>query len=120
MKPNQALIALLLLIALIGGVSAYHELKLSQEPASWFVLSRVMAGSLVFLWYFLDSNERHYVRSKWLNIGVVAIALIAIPYYLFRSRPPGKRLSAFMRCIAYVVLLRVFGLAGSLLIFAMN
>ena len=41
---------------------------------------------LVFAWYRLDSTERAYPRSVWLNIGVVALALLALPYYFFRTR----------------------------------
>ena len=41
---------------------------------------------LAFQWYWLDSELRGYRRSIPLNVSVVALAGIALPYYLFRSR----------------------------------
>lgn len=40
----------------------------------------------LFLWYRIDSDQRSYKRSPWLNVCVMAIALFALPYYFFRSR----------------------------------
>lgn len=41
---------------------------------------------LIFLWYRMDSTQLGYRRSPWLNVGVVALAAVALPYYFFRSR----------------------------------
>ena len=41
---------------------------------------------LIFTWYRIDSRQRSYKRSPWLNISIFALALVAFPYYLFRSR----------------------------------
>lgn len=41
---------------------------------------------LIFAWYRIDSEQRSYKRSTWLNICVVALAIFAMPYYFFRSR----------------------------------
>ena len=40
----------------------------------------------VFAWFRLDAIERSFHRSARLNIAVVGLALVAIPYYLFKSR----------------------------------
>ncbi len=39
---------------------------------------------LMFGWFMADSNEHNIERNIWLNIGVVAIGFIALPYYRFR------------------------------------
>jgi amino acid transporter len=41
---------------------------------------------LIFLWYRADTNARGYRRTALLNVGVVALAVVALPYYFFRSR----------------------------------
>ena len=41
---------------------------------------------LVFLWYRFDTDAMNYRRSPLLNVAVVALALVALPYYFFRSR----------------------------------
>ena len=52
-----------------------------------YSITRVLLNVfLVFLWFYHDTDMRNYRRSAILNIMVVSIGLIAIPYYLFRSR----------------------------------
>ena len=45
-----------------------------------------MSTLLVFLWYRVDSSMRNYPRSLWLNVCIIAVTVIALPYYFFRSR----------------------------------
>ena len=45
-----------------------------------------LSVALVFLWFRLDADQRGYGRSPLLNISVVALAIVALPYYFFRSR----------------------------------
>jgi TonB family protein len=40
----------------------------------------------IFLWYRIDARRRDFHRGRLLNIGIVTISYLAIPYYLFRSR----------------------------------
>jgi hypothetical protein len=41
---------------------------------------------LAFLWFRLDSDQRSYRRTPFLTIAVVGVSIVAIPYYLFRTR----------------------------------
>jgi hypothetical protein len=50
------------------------------------ISATLLATGLVFGWYLVDSNRRGYPRTPLLSIAVVAVAFVAIPYYLFRSR----------------------------------
>lgn len=52
----------------------------------------LVALALVFLWLRYDEPQFGYRRSPLFNIGIVALAFVFIPYYLYRSRPPGSRL----------------------------
>ena len=49
---------------------------------------------LVFTWYYLDSDEHGYRRTPLLSMMVVAAGVLAIPYYLFRSRGAQRGLQA--------------------------
>jgi len=44
------------------------------------------AAFLIFAWYRLDTEERGYHRSPLLNVAVIALAILALPYYFFSSR----------------------------------
>jgi hypothetical protein len=59
----------------------------------------------------LDSDERGYKRSALLNVGVIALAIVVLPYYFFRTR-------GFARGLAASVLFLVAGIMYSLLQYA--
>jgi hypothetical protein len=113
MKPKQILGLILLSTALLGGMSAYLEAHGIREPP-WSVLSTSMGFSLlVFWWYWADSTSRSYRRSPLLSVAVVAVAFVAVPYYLFRSRQKGQRLRAVASMLGFVALLVVALFAGA-------
>jgi len=54
----------------------------------------VVASALIFVWYRFDTDRRRYRRSPFLNIAIVCISLLALPYYFFRSRGFRRGLAA--------------------------
>jgi hypothetical protein len=52
---------------------------------------------LIFGWVYVDSTQRGYSRPRWLDLGVLALALIFVPVYLVKSRPRGQRARALGR-----------------------
>ena len=54
-------------------------------PASTIVFMLAYAF-FIFLWFRLDSDLRCYRRTPFLSTAVVGMSVVAIPYYLFRTR----------------------------------
>jgi hypothetical protein len=69
---------------------------------------------LIFAWYVADSNALPYRRPRWMGVLMVFCALVAVPLYLFRSRPKGMRWKALLRLLGYVVLCFAATAAGAL------
>lgn len=114
MKPNHILVLLLLYLAAFSGVSSYLDTRRIAEP-QWFVMATSIMGSLlIFAWYWADSTSRSYRRSPLLNVAMVAIGFLAVPYYLLRSRERGRRLAAFAKMFGFVLLIVLATLIGSL------
>jgi hypothetical protein len=63
---------------------------------------------LIFLWYRIDADQRGFQRSTLLNVGIVMIAAVAVPYYLIRSRGwqegPAAVLKALLVFLGSIVL----------------
>jgi hypothetical protein len=83
----------LMLSAVLSGV--VHQIVVPDE----FVVSidipfMLVAAFLLFFWFRLDSDERGYKRSPLLNVGVIALAVIVLPYYFFRTRGFARGLAA--------------------------
>lgn len=88
---------------------ATHQLTAPGEAfgRSDIVFS-VIATLLIFIWYRFDSDERSYRRSPFLSVAVVALSVLALPYYFYKSRGFRRGSVAvglfFVCCAAYLVL----------------
>jgi hypothetical protein len=106
---NPKVIVLLLLLAAAFADGVTHQLT---APGEMFggsdIVFTVVATLLTFMWYRFDSDQASYRRTPWLNIGVIGLAVIALPYYFFRSRGFGRGSVAvglfLLCCAAYAVL----------------
>jgi hypothetical protein len=114
MKPKHPLIALLVTLALLGGVLSFLEARGIREPQSLQIGSTLLFSVMTFVWFWLDSEARSYKRSPFLSVAVVAIGLLAVPYYLVRSRPKGERLLAMGKLLCFILLLVAALVLGSL------
>lgn len=80
----------------------------------WHLLEQLTLVSLIYWWYHCDKTLRGYRASKWLNIGVVALAVVAVPIYLFRSRGAKKGAIATLFMVLFLVGLIVSWGAGAM------
>jgi hypothetical protein len=114
MKPNHILVLLLLYIAALSGMASYLDARRIAEPQWSVVVTSIMGSLLVFWWYWADSTSRSYRRSPLLNVAIVAVGFLAVPYYLLRSRERGRRLLAFAGMFGFVLLMVVAMVVGAL------
>jgi hypothetical protein len=66
----------------IVGQYFWPEAQLSGADVAYAVFGTF----LIFAWYHIDARQRGYRRPAWLNIGVILLAIVAMPYYFFRTR----------------------------------
>jgi hypothetical protein len=112
MIGRRLLWALLALSALIGATTAWFEARGTSEPPLWTATYNVAFGALTFGWVYVDSQHVGYRRSPLLNLGIVLLAFVAVPYYLLRSRPAGARLRALAGLAGFFALLTLAATAG--------
>jgi hypothetical protein len=108
-NQSKVLIAALCVAFALGAV-----LSLARSPAQmeWLNgVSLLLSTFLTFAWYRYDSDARQYRRSYPLNVGVIALSLLALPYYLFRSR-------GLLSGLLALVLLLVLSIGLGALLFA--
>jgi CDP-diglyceride synthetase len=114
MNPNHVLIALLVFGAVLSGYLEFLQMRRLPEPEIVQVGSMIAFSVLTFAWYKFDSDIRGYKRSPLLNVSVVALGLLVVPYYLIRSRERGHRLKAVISFIGYVLAFVVALVLGAL------
>ena len=69
----------------------------------WQAFEVILFSFIVYWWYYLDKARHDYRAGKWLNMAVVACGIIAIPVYLFRSRPLRQAAMAFLMFLLVIV-----------------
>jgi len=115
-KTSQKILALLVMV--ISGsamIDSYFAAQLIRAPAWWAIVSTVAISATIFAWYYFDSSEVGYARNKWLNIVVVALALIGIPVYLFKSRA-GRRTRSFLKLFGFLGIAYGVATLGALIV----
>ncbi len=56
-----------------------------------------------FAWLHADARELDIRRPWWLNVGIILAPPVFVPYYLYKTRPPGRRLQPILIFFAILV-----------------
>ena len=113
MIPKIFALAGLLLTALVGGVFDVVFASAAENAKLWAQFGPMLAAlGFIFMWLHYDGLQVGYRRSALLNVGIVALALVFIPVYFYRSRPVGARWPMFFRFVGVFILWIVFSAIG--------
>lgn len=122
-RKSAALVALFG-ISLVYGIAAA---QIRLLPAASARLGDVFWGASVlvmfiagFAWLHYDGFERNYVRTPLLNAGIVLLAIVFVPVYFWKSRPPGRRALPIFAFFGVVVGSMFLSMTGSACMFALH
>ncbi|WP_300614767.1 hypothetical protein [Dokdonella sp.] len=98
-RKQSTLIALVSASVALGIVDIALDLPSAQEGVRLGVtlLGNVALLLIGFHWLRLDALELDIRRPMWLNVCIVALAAVFVPYYLYKTRPPERRLASIGR-----------------------
>ncbi|MFZ6846220.1 hypothetical protein [Undibacterium sp. RuTC16W] len=114
MTPKKILYWLLLFVFLQAATLEYFDAYLIREPLFLHFLYLGITAYFIVAWYHFDTIARGYRRSTYLNAGMIFLSVVALPYYLLRSRNKGTRLKAIMSLLGFCLLMGIVSIAGSL------
>jgi hypothetical protein len=84
--PKTSALALLGLVSFAGPILERGWTGRVEGHGGFDLAITVVSISLIFWWYHADKHERDYHAGPLMNIGVIALALLALPIYFIRSR----------------------------------
>jgi hypothetical protein len=96
-----------LALGFVDGAVAYWLFPGQVFAPSSLVIS-IAALFIIFMWYRTDSDNRAFRRTSLLSAGVVGLPILAIPYYLFRTR--GFRHGALATLVVVLVAIGYSGM----------
>ncbi len=103
MSPKGIVLATLAVGSLVSGAADQYFYPGVQFPPTALAFA-VIWVAMIFAWFRMDSIQVGYKRTPWLNVGVIALGIVALPYYFFRSRGARRgALATIAMLLAYVV-----------------
>ncbi len=82
---KKIVIILFALFSLLGGF--FDQLLFPGQDMTYIDLALMpLFIFLIYSWYYYDSKEFNYKRNLFMNVGIVGLSLLFIPYYLFKTR----------------------------------
>jgi len=85
-KPQTKLLALLPTLALVFGCLEYGPARGPERGSVPLLLHALSSLAIVVAWFLLDARARGYRASIALKVAMVPLTVLALPYYLLRSR----------------------------------
>jgi hypothetical protein len=75
---------------------------------------------ICFTWLHFDSRQLDIRRPWWLNIGIALLTSVFVPYYLYKTRPEGRRGAAILAFFGIVFGCIVSMMLGMTLAFSLH
>ena len=108
-RQKNAAITAMLGVSLVTGIVIAAFAPAPAPSASGLSLSlpqlvaNVVLFVLGFRWLQVDSAQLDIRRPIWLNIGIILLALIFVPYYFYKTRQAGARMVPILSFFGLVI-----------------
>ena len=86
MTPKTSALILLGLVSLLGPLLERGSTGRVEPLGSFDLAITLVSIALIFWWYHADKRQRNYAAGPLMNVGVVALSMVALPVYFVRSR----------------------------------
>ncbi len=117
MNARLAQFTLLSIVFLYATLVGYLETHHDPLTKAIDLIFSVLMVAFTYLWYYIDATERHYKRTTMLGGAIILFSLLSVPYYLYKSRPPGQKVRAVMNfllvCVLWLVVIVVSASLGA-------
>ena len=84
------------------------------------LVANVVLYVLVFRWLHADSAQLGITRPTWLNVGIILLLAVFVPYYLYKTRPEGARLVPILGFFGLVFGCAITSAVGTLMMAAIQ
>ena len=115
-RQKATAIAAMLGVSLATGIVVAAVAPNAAETGMPFGIqlgANVMLFVLGFRWLQADSAQLDIRRPTWLNVGIILFAAVFVPYYFYKTRPQGRRLSPTMRFFGLIFACAFFSILGT-------
>ena len=122
-RQKTTAITAMLGVSLIAGIVITAVAPGALEtgiPLGIQLAANVLLFVLGFRWLHADSAQLDIRRPLWLNLGIILLAAIFVPYYFYKTRPEGARLAPILSFFGLVFACALSSAIGTLLMGAIQ
>ena len=101
MSKQILLVAILIVVFIMSFMNTTLTGHLSA-PMPWKAIEQLTLACCIYGWYHIDKVQRQYPAGALLNIAVVALSIVAVPIYLFRSRGAKQGAKSFILFLVFL------------------
>ena len=79
-------LAILAIISLLGPLLEMVVTGRVESLSNFDLAETFLSLAPIYWWYYVDKEQRQFRAGPLLNVGVIAMTIIALPIYFIRSR----------------------------------
>ena len=106
-RQKSATITAMLGVSLVAGIMVAAFAPAPSGSGMSLSLPQLVANVVLFVlgfrWLRVDSAQLDIRRPIWLNIGIILLAAIFVPYYFYKTRPAGARVTPILSFFGLVI-----------------
>ena len=115
MNEGQVKVSALSILAAISLLVPLVEVVMTgrtEELGTYALVQNLLSIPPIFWWYHVDKAEKQYRAGPLMNVGVVALAVLALPVYFIRSRGWKRGSVSIVKGIVVVAAITLLGMLG--------
>jgi hypothetical protein len=85
-KVKICALAILAVVSLIMPMLEMMFTGTVEDLGKWSLVQNLLSIPPIFWWYHVDKAEKGYRAGPLMNVGVIALTIVALPIYFIRSR----------------------------------
>jgi hypothetical protein len=112
MTVKARALAILALISLAVPLLEVLITGRTEELGKFALAQNLLSIPPIFWWYHVDKAARQYRAGPLMNVGVAALAIVALPIYFIRSRGWKRGSVSILEGIVVVAAITLLGMLG--------
>jgi hypothetical protein len=83
-----------------------------EDLGKWALVQNLISIPPIFWWYHVDKADKGYRAGPLMNVGVIALTIVALPIYFIRTRGWKRGSVSILKGLVVFAGIILLGMAG--------
>jgi hypothetical protein len=112
MRVKVYALAILAAISLVVPIFEVAITGRVEELGTYALVQNLLSLPPIFWWYHTDKHAKNYRAGPLMNVGVIALTIVALPVYFIRSRGWRRGVISILKGVAVFAAITALGYLG--------